>query len=513
MLFKKLVEYSNRLKKVSLRNAKIDVIIDFLGRLNSREAEIGVDYIAGKIKQGRLNIAWKGLSQLLKTPASRVQKSPQLIEVDGYLGKVQSARGREKLKVIEPLFGRLSRLEQRYLVSLILGDVQQGVGEGLVKIAIARFFDFPENDIEYAYMHEPDIGQLFVRLLKRGKSGVKDLGIKIFSPVRPMLAKIAESLDDIFNEYSDFAIEYKFDGIRIQLHRKDDDVKIFSRHLKDITAHFPELVDVAKALPASEFILDGEAIGVDNDGRPLPFQILAKRTTRKKDIKLLQKRVPVLPKFFDVLYLEGEDLTRVEYLERWKVLNKIFKKKNYMALRKLAKNQNEGSQFMKDSLMNGNEGVMVKLLNSPYQAGKRGRFWFKIKSAHTIDCVILAAEWGHGRRTGWLSNLHLGVLGETKERFLMVGKTFKGMTDKMLIWLTENLQKIKVHEDRWTLYVKPEIVVEIAFNEVQKSPKYDSGFALRFARVKKIRGDKKPYEINTILDLEKFTKIGGINEL
>jgi DNA ligase-1 len=513
MVFKELVDYSNKLKKVSSRNDKIDVIINFLGTLNSKEAEIGVDYIAGKIKQGRLNIAWKGLSHLSKTPVSKKQRSLQLIEVDGYLEKTQSARGREKIKVLEPLFARLSRLEQKYLISLILGDVQQGAGEGLVKIAIARFFDLTESDIEHAYMREPDIGKLFVHLLKKGKSGIKELGIKIFSPVRPMLAEIAESLDDVFAAYSDFAVEYKLDGIRVQLHRRGDDVKIFSRHLKDITAHFPELIDVARALPASEFILDGEAIGVDNNGRALPFQVLARRTTRKKDIKLLQRKVPVLPKFFDILYVHGNDMTPHAYSERLKILNDIIRDKNYLAARILPVNKKNGLKFLDDSLTNGNEGVMVKLLNSPYRAGKRGKFWFKIKSAHTIDCVILAAEWGHGRRTGWLSNIHLGVLNETKTRYLMVGKTFKGMTDKMLIWLTENLQKIKVHEDRWILYVKPEIVVEIAFNEVQKSPKYDSGFALRFARVKKIRGDKKPYEINTILDLEKFTKIGGTNEL
>jgi len=513
MLFKKLVDYSNTLKKVSSKNAKIDVIIDLLGKLNSKEAEIGVDYIAGRVKQGRLNIAWKGLSQLLKAPASKTQRSPHVIEIDVYLEEAKSARGKEKIRVLEPLFARLSTLEQKYLISLILGDVQQGAGEGLVKIAIARFFDLTEGDIEHAYMHEPDIGKLFVHLLKKGKSGVKDLGIKIFSPVRPMLAEIAESLDDVFAAYSDFAVEYKLDGIRIQLHRKGNDVTIFSRHLKDITVHFPELVDVARTLPASEFILDGEAIGIGGDGRPLPFQILAKRTTRKKDIELLQKKVPVLPKFFDILYVQGDDLTPRAYSERLKILNDIIRNKNYLARRTLPVNKNDGLKFLEDSLTIGNEGVMVKLLDSPYRAGKRGKFWFKIKSAHTIDCVILAAEWGHGRRTGWLSNLHLGVLDETKKRYLMVGKTFKGMTDKMLVWLTENLQKIKVHEDQWIVYVRPEVVVEIAFNEVQKSPKYDSGFALRFARVKKIRDDKKSNEINTILDLEKFAKIGGTDEL
>ena len=300
--------------------------------------------------------------------------------------------------------------------------------------------------------------------------------------------------------------EYKLDGIRIQVHKKDRKIKIFSRHLRDISYHFPELVDVAMAIPLNEFILDGEAIGIDDKGRPLPFQILARRITRKKDIDKMKKKIPVLPKFFDVLYIPNNELASINYTERWQILNDIVKNKNHLATRKLPVSKGDGVKFLKRSLTNGNEGVVVKLLDSPYRAGKRGKFWFKIKSAHTVDCVILAAEWGHGRRTGWLSNLHLGVLDETNKKFLMVGKTFKGLTDKMLVWLTNNLQKIKVHEDSWTLYVKPEVVVEIAFNEVQQSPKYDSGYALRFARVRKIRHDKDVTEINTIIDLEKLQK-------
>jgi DNA ligase-1 len=504
MLFKELVEYSNKIKNVSSRNAKIDIINNFLGKLKIKEAEIGVDFIAGKTRQGRLNIAWKGLSQLFKTSTLRSKNPPKLLEVDEYLEKTKATRGGEKIKILKLLFSCLGSQERKYLASLILGEVQQGAGEGLVKMAIAKFFSIKDSDIEHAYMHEPNIGKLFVYLLKKGEKGIKNLGIKIFSPVKPMLAEIADSLEDVYQGYDNFAVEYKLDGIRIQIHRKGNDVKIFSRHLKDITSHFPELVEIAKAIPVKSCILDGEAVGVDKNGRPLPFQILAKRTTRKKDINTLRKKIPVVPKFFDVLYVEGNNLTSDEYIERWKILNDLIREENYLTSRKLPVNKNDSLKFMNNSLTSGNEGIMVKLLNSPYRAGKRGKFWFKIKSAHTIDCIILAAEWGHGRRTGWLSNLHLGVLDETKMKFLMVGKTFKGLTDKMLIWLTKNLQKIKIHEDSWIIYVKPVVVVEIAFNEVQRSPKYESGYALRFARVKKLRDDKKPNEINTILDLEKM---------
>jgi len=513
MLFKKLVEYSREIKRVSSRNAKIDIITQFLGGLDREEAEIGVNYIAGSVRQGRLNLAWKGLSELMHISLIQPVKSPNLLEVDEFLSKTQSARGRSKIQVLRPLFMRLSTQEREYLAMLILGGVQQGAGEGLVKKALSQFFDTDDSAIEYGYMHKPNIGKLFEYLLQKGKAGIRNLGTQIFSPVRPMLAQTAESVEEVFREYNDFALEHKLDGIRIQVHKGGDVVKIFSRHLKEITMHFPELVDCAKTLPVDEVILDGEAIGITRDGRPLPFQLLAKRTTRKKGIDNIKKSIRVIPQFFDILYQEGHDYISLPYRERWEILGRMITNKRFLTHRVLARSKVQGETFFEDALSKGSEGVMVKLLDSQYKAGKRGKLWFKIKRANTVDCVILAAEWGHGRRTGWLSNLHLGILDETRSRFLMVGKTFKGLSDEMMRWLTEHLQRIKVHEDTWTIYVKPEIVVEVAFNEVQTSPKYDSRVALRFARVKTIRHDKAPYEINTILDLETFMKRGGIHEL
>jgi DNA ligase-1 len=221
----------------------------------------------------------------------------------------------------------------------------------------------------------------------------------------------------------------------------------------------------------------------------------------------MQHEVPVRPQFFDALYVEGEDLTGKAYVERMGILNDVVQNEEHRAAWLRPVNEKESIDFYERSLKHGNEGVMVKLLQSQYRPGKRGKFWFKIKGAHTIDCVILAAEWGHGRRHGLMSNLHLGVLDETKTKYLMVGKTFKGLTDNMLQWLTDNLPHYKVHEDKWTVYVKPSVVVEVAFNEVQRSPKYESGVALRFARVKRIRKEKTAKEINTIIDLEKLSRI------
>lgn len=506
MRFKALVEYSKRLRAVSSRNKKVGIITELLGKLSNKESCIGVNYISGKLRQGKLNIAWKGLAELHGVTTQKLT-DPTLVQVDKYLERTQAASGSEKVKLLKPLFARLSREERNYIISLIVGDVQQGAGDGLVRQSIAQFFGLSDEEIEKAYLQKPDIAELFALLRGRGKAGIGELGIQIFSPVKPMLAQIAESFDDVFAETDDFALEYKLDGIRIQLHRKKDEVKIFSRHLKDITSQFPELVTTARQLPVEQFILDGEAIGIDKKGRPVPFQILARRTTRKRDITEMQQQVPVLPQFFDALYVDEEDLTAKTYAERVKILRDMVRKKEHLAARIEPVSKNEAVRFYERSLKQGNEGVVVKLLESEYRPGKRGKLWFKIKGAHTVDCVILAAEWGHGRRQGWLSNLHLGVLDETKTKYLMVGKTFKGLTDKMLQWLTSNLPRYKVHEDKWTVHVNPVVVVEVAFNEVQKSPKYESGVALRFARVKKIREDKTAEEINTIIDLERMAKI------
>lgn len=505
MLFKELLEYYKRLKNTSSRNEKINIIIQFFHRLKPNEAEIGVNFIQGRLRQGRLSLGWKGVSQLLKVPG-RSSNPPGLIEIDRYLDAVKSARGRKKIKVLVPLFGRLTTEEQQYLVSLILQDLQQGAGEGIVKVAIARYFRISDAEIEEAYLYNPDLGKIFTLLAQKGRSGIGEIGIKIFVPVKPMLAQISDSIPDLFRKYRDFGVEYKLDGVRIQVHKKYDRVRIFSRNLKDITSHFPELVDIVKTLQPRSLIIDGEAVGMDTRGRVVPFQVLARRTTRKKDLAMVMKDIPVIPKFFDILYINGDTLTAEPYEERLRILKDVVREGDYLAHRKVPGDVNEAEKFFIESVRDGNEGIMIKLLGSPYRPGRRGGFWFKIKRAYTLDCVILAAEWGHGRRRGWLSNLHLGVLDETGKKFLMVGKTFKGLTDQMLQWFTDVLPKYKIHEDRWTIYVKPAVVVEVEFNGVQKSSKYDSKFALRFARVKRIRYDKGPFGINTILDLEKILK-------
>ncbi|UCF69665.1 MAG: ATP-dependent DNA ligase [candidate division WOR-3 bacterium] len=510
MHFSELVKYSTKLKRTHSKNAKVELIKNFMGRLKKEEAKAGIHYISGRIVQGKINLAWRGLSDLLAM-AGKKGPSPELVEVNDFLQRACENKGRAKVEVLTPLFVRLSQVERKHLVALIIGEVQQGAGEGLVRIAIADFFGLSDEEMERAYLQKPDIGELFELLLGRGKAAVEKITMRIFSPVKPMLAQIAESIDDVPAAGDVYALEYKLDGIRIQVHRKDDEVRVFSRHLRDITAQFPELVSVARYLPARRLILDGEAIGIDQKGRPVPFQVLSRRTTRKREIAEAQNQVPVLPQFFDVLYIDGEDMTEKSYAERIQVLRDVVRDSQYRTVQVKPSTRKHAVDFYEQSLARGNEGVMVKLLQSRYRPGKRGKFWFKIKGAHTIDCVILGAEWGHGRRRGLLSNLHLGVFDETRTKYVMVGKTFKGLTDRMLQWLTDTLPRYKVHEDRWTVYVKPVVVVEVAFNEVQKSPKYESGIALRFARVKRIRSDKTSKEINTVIDLVQLSRI-ALNE-
>lgn len=502
MTFNELVAYSQKIRAAHARNDKIAIIQEFLTQLKTNEAAVGVNYIAGKTRQGKLNVAWKDLSTLMKVPRVKPSQELSLTDVDEALTAVRRARGKQKRIALAPVFQRLAKQEREFLIMLIQGSVLQGAGEGLVKLAIARVFRLSDTDIEHLYMRMPDIGDIYVYLMQKGRAGIREISVRLFTPVKPMLAHTADSVDDIFAEYDRFALEYKLDGVRVQVHKQRGMVKVFSRHLKDITVHFPEVVEAAQRVNADECILDGEAIGIDNYGRPLPFQILAKRTTRKKDIDLMRKKIHVVPQFFDILYHHGEDVTGLPYEERWQLLNGMIADAQTRIPREVPVNKASGKKFYARALDKGSEGIMVKLLDAPYKAGKRGKIWFKIKQFYTIDCVILAAEWGSGRRTGQLSNLHLGVLDETRTKYLMVGKTFKGITDAMLTWFTMNLPRIKVHEDKWTVYVKPQVVVEIAFNGVQQSPKYESGIALRFARVKAIRRDKKCEEVNTIVDVQ-----------
>ena len=504
MFLTDLLDCVRLLKKASSRNKKIEIITSYLERLSRDEAEPGTHFIAGKIRQGKLNVNWKVLSALSKT--AQVPGSPvSLNELDEILTAAKSARSSEKEKIMRPVFERMTSELRTYVIGLIIGEVHQGAGEGLVKMAIARAGGLDREELEQIYLRNPDIGRLYAGLREKDQGIAVRTGVVLFRPMKPMLAKVTESITEALRECADAAVEYKLDGVRIQVHKDKDMVRIFSRNLKDMTEKFPDIVTAVQNLPVKKCILDGEAVGLDTDGRVIPFQTLARRTTRKARIREFAENIPVIPQFFDLLYLEGEDLSMKAYRERVQMLDRVISDKKYLVRRKIPKSAEGAAGFYDESVNAGHEGIVMKLLDSPYRPGKRGKLWFKIKHTNTIDCVILAAEWGYGRRTGWLSNLHLGVLDETGTKYLMVGKTFKGLADRMLQWFTDNLPRHQIHKDRWTVYVKPVVVVEIVYNGILTSKKYDSGYALRFARVKRIRHDKKPSQINSVIDIQKLS--------
>src|SRR5262249_41023191 len=334
--------------------------------------------------------------------------------------------------------------------------------------------------------------------LEHGAAGLTRFCLKLFTPVTPMLASTAEDVAEALGRLEEAALEFKLDGARIQVHKGNDEVRIFTRQLLDVTERLPEVVEWARALPARELVVEGEAIALRPDGRPRPFQVTMRRLGRTKDVDAMRQELPLSSFFFDCLYREGEGpLIALPYRSRFDILSQTIPNSSLMP-KIVTGDRAEAERFLERSLEAGHEGLMAKSLVSPYVAGQRGFHWLKLKAATTLDLVVLAAEWGHGRRSGWLSNLHLGARDPQSGQFVMLGKTFKGLTDERLAWQTEKLLSLEVSRDTFTVYVRPELVVEIAFGGIQESPRYAGGLALRFARVKRYRPEKPASEAETI---------------
>jgi DNA ligase-1 len=322
--------------------------------------------------------------------------------------------------------------------------------------------------------------------------------------MKPMLAEMGDDLDEVLAEHGgQTAIEYKLDGARIQIHRRGDAVRIFSRRLSDVTSSLPEIEAIARSLPASEFLLEGEVVAVDANGKPLPFQDLMRRFRRVHGIEAAQEEIPLKLYLFDLLHMDGRTLIDEPYRVRWERLEALVPQE-YLTARRIVTRKEEIESFLKDALVAGHEGLMAKALDSTYSVGKRGKKWFKIKPADRLDMAITAAEWGSGRREGWLSNYWLAVRDEANGTFQMIGKTFKGLTDSEFKAMTELLRGLATSEERWGFHVRPEVVVEVAYNEIQRSPHYPSGFALRFARIVRIRDDKGPDDVDTYARLKEL---------
>ena len=500
MLLNDLVRTSSAVAEASGRLAKIGLLADLLRRLAPDEIEIAISMLSGEPRQGRMGI---GSATLWAAKDTGAIETPELGlgDVDDAFTQIASTRGpgasamrHERLR---HLLRRATRGEQDFIVRLLIGELRQGALEAVLMDAVAKASDIKADAVRRAVMMAGKLAPVARAALLHREAGLAGFGIQILQPVQPMLAQPASDVDEALDQLrNDASLEWKLDGARIQVHKSRDEIRVFSRNLRDVTSAVPEVVEAVRGLAVRELIVDGEVIALRSDGRPHPFQVTMQRFGRKLDVERLRADVPLTPFFFDCLYADGESLVDAPQESRVARLNVVTPSLVVPML--LRPTHERAQQFLDETLRRGHEGVMAKALGAGYAAGRRGQQWLKVKTARTLDLVVLAAEWGHGRRTGWLSNLHLGARDPVHGGFVMLGKTFKGLTDEMLAWQTAKLRALEISHDRHTVFVRPELVVEIAFNEIQQSPQYPGGLALRFARVKGYRGDKSATDADTI---------------
>lgn len=494
MLVARLVEISRAVTATSRRLEKIALIAGLLKEAHGEEIEIAVAFLSGRVRQGRIGVSYRTLSALAVNPSAQPQL--ELIEADRAVQAISNVQGagseRARAALLEHLYSRATGEEQQFLSALMVGELRQGALEGIMLEALAKAANVPLERVRHAAMVAGDAMAVARAALEHGEAGLAGYDIRLFQPVQPMLAQTAEDVEEAIENFGDAALEFKLDGTRVQAHKSGGDVAIFSRALNDVTAAVPEIVEAVRALPARDLILDGEVLSIRPDGRPQPFQVTARRFNRKVDLEKLRAELPLTPFWFDLLYLDGNRLHQPQ-ARRFAELSAIAP----VIPNLRTSDPDAARRFLEESFERGHEGILAKSPASEYATGARGRAWLKIKHVKTLDLVILAAEWGSGRRTGWLSNLHLGARDTEHGGFAMLGKTFKGLTDEMLAWQTREFLKIEVARDANTVYLEPKIVAEIAFNDVQISPRYPSGFALRFARVKRYRPDKTAAESDT----------------
>jgi DNA ligase-1 len=500
MRLAEIVETSARVTESGGRLVKIGHLADALRRSGPGAARVAVGLLTGVPRQGRIGIGFAQLRAARAEPAA-AEATLTLAEVDAAFERLLAIRGKgaagERLRALKELFGQATLGEQDFLVRLLVGELRQGALEGVMVEAVAKAAGLPASDVRRAVMLAGDLGVVAEAALGHGAVGLARFAVQLFRPVQPMLAQPAEDAEDALAKLGEAAFEWKLDGARVQVHKGGDEVRVFTRKLNEVTAAVPEIVEVTRALPARELILDGEAIALRADGRPQPFQVTMRRFGRKLDVEAMRQALPLRCFFFDALALGGETLIDRPGRERIAALDAALPGELRIP-RIVTGRVDVAEEFVKGALEQGHEGAMAKALDAPYEAGRRGAGWLKVKRAHTLDLVILAAEWGHGRRRGFLSNLHLGAYDPAANGFVMLGKTFKGLTDQMLAWQTEKLLQLEIGRDAYTVYVRPELVVEIAFNDLQASPHYPGGLALRFARVKAHRPDKRAQEADTI---------------
>ncbi|MET9442118.1 ATP-dependent DNA ligase [Streptomyces sp. NPDC006610] len=500
MLLARLADVSREVAATSARSRKIALLAELFREAEADDVPVVIPYLAGRLPQGRLGIGWQALGRRVP-PAD----APSLTvrEVDARLTGIGAVSGpgsrAERSRLVGELMGAATEAEQRFLVGLITGEVRQGALDALAVEGLAEATGAPPADVRRAVMLAGSLQDVARALLADGPGSLDRFRLTVGRPVHPMLAHTAGSVAEAVGKLGVCAVEEKLDGIRVQVHRDGDAVRLYTRTLDDITDRLPEVTSAALELRGERFVLDGEVIALDASGRPRSFQETAGRVGSRVDVATAAAAVPVSPVFFDVLSVNGRDLLDLPFAERHAELARLVPEPMRVR-RTVAAGPDDvpaAEEFLAETLRRGHEGVVVKALDAPYSAGRRGASWLKVKPVHTLDLVVLAAEWGHGRRTGRLSNLHLGAR-TADGGFAMLGKTFKGMTDAMLTWQTERLRELAVEDTGQVVTVRPELVVEIAYDGLQRSTRYPAGVTLRFARVVRYREDKRPEDADTV---------------
>jgi DNA ligase-1 len=431
-----------------------------------------------------------------------------ILDVFGAFTEIAETKGKgsraRKDTLLRALMARATAVEAKFLTKVIYQEMRHGVSEGIMLEGIAKAAEVKTRLVRRANQLWGDVGEVALVALTEGEPGLKKASVRLFRPIKPMLAQTAQDLTEVFDQFGGrVALEYKLDGARVQIHRRGDEVRIYSRNLADVTGSLPDVVAEVKAkMAAQEAIVEGEAVAVDAQGRPLPFQHLMRRFRRKHAVSAMVEEIPIKLHMFDALYVDGEALVDAPYHERWVALQRVTGGSN-LVRRLLPRTAEEGQAFAEAAHRDGHEGVMAKGLDSVYSPGVRGKSWLKLKHVMSLDLVIIAADWGYGRRHGWLSNYHLAARDATGE-YLVVGKTFKGLTDDEFRTMTERLLALERGRKRSTVLVQPQVVVEVLFNEIQESSHYRSGMALRFARITRVREDKSPSQADTLQTLHEL---------
>ena len=505
--FSDLAGLCRALEATTKRKEKTRLLSEFLRGLGPSEVSPAVLMVVGSVfpefDSRTLEVGWRTMRNVLDggRQTTLFDESLTIGYVHDTLTKISEASGagsrRVKGSLLEGLIARADPSEVEVLVRIIFGEMRIGVSEGMMLVGIAAASDVGVTLVRRALMLTGNLGEIARIALESGEKGLKGVEMRLFVPLKPMLGAMSYDIGEVIEAHGgETSFEYKLDGARIQIHRQGETIKVFSRRLSEVTESLPDVVEMIRERVASDdFILEGEAVAIGEGGKPLPFQDLMRRFRRVHDVEEMTGLIPLRLYLFDVLYHDGELLIDEPYTERWRILEKICSP-DILTERIITGDTEDVEAFLKEAMEAGHEGLMAKRLDSEYTPGSRGKRWFKIKPTESLDLVVTAADWGYGRRTGWLSNYHLAA--REGDGHLVIGKTFKGLTDEEFRWMTDRLQGLKSRETPGTVHVRPELVVEVAFNEVQRSPHYKSGYALRFARVTRIREDKAPRDADTL---------------